>query len=77
LKQIVQAGRVHGDYSTFNILWHDGKAVVIDFPQVMEFKNSPHAHSFLTRDVRSLCRSFRRHGVEADEAKLLREIRAG
>jgi RIO kinase 1 len=77
LKQIVQAGRVHGDYSTFNILWHEGKAVVIDFPQVMEFKNSPHAHAFLTRDVRSLCRSFRRHGVEADEAKLLREIRAG
>jgi len=31
LKLIVRSGRVHGDYSTYNILWHDEKAVVIDF----------------------------------------------
>src|SRR5215510_1566815 len=29
LKLIVKSGRVHGDYSTFNILWHKEKAVVI------------------------------------------------
>ena len=77
LKLIVRAGRVHGDYSTFNILWHDEKAVVIDFPQVMVFKNNRNAMAFLTRDVRSLCKSFRKHGVNADEVKLLREVRAG
>src|SRR5215216_8164466 len=43
LKRIVRSGRVHGDYSTFNLLWHNEKAVVIDFPQVMDFKNSPNA----------------------------------
>jgi RIO kinase 1 len=77
LKLIVRSGRVHGDYSAFNILWHNEKAVVIDFPQVIEFKNNPNAVAFFERDVRSLCRSFRKQGVNADEVKVLREVRAG
>jgi RIO kinase 1 len=76
LKRIVRAGRVHGDYSTFNILWHEGQAVVIDFPQVMEFKNNPNAQAFLTRDVQSLCKSFRKQGIHANEGHVLREVRA-
>jgi len=74
LKRIVKSGRVHGDYSTFNILWHNGTAVVIDFPQVMELKHNPNAKAFLERDVRSLCRSFQKQGIHADENKLIREI---
>jgi len=75
LKRIVASGRVHGDYSTFNILWHNEKAVVIDFPQVMEFKHNPNAQAFLERDIHSLCKSFMKQGVNADEAKIRREIR--
>jgi len=77
LKRIVRSGRVHGDYSTFNILWQDEKAVVIDFPQVMEYKNNPNANAFLERDVHSLCKSFMKQGVNADGIKLLREVRVG
>jgi RIO kinase 1 len=77
LKLIVRSGRVHGDYSTFNILWHKERAVVIDFPQVIEFKNNLNAHAFLVRDVRSLCKSFRKQGVKADEEIVVREVRAG
>src|SRR6266498_4669734 len=76
LKLIVRSGRVHGDYSTFNILWHKEKAVIIDFPQVMEFKKNPNARAFLERDVHSLCKSFKKQGVKADEGKVLREVRA-
>ena len=76
LKLIARSGRVHGDYSTFNILWHNEKAIVIDFPQVIEFKNNPNANAFLERDVRSLCRSFMKQGVNTDEANVLREVRA-
>ena len=76
LTRIVKAGRVHGDYSTFNILWHREQAVVIDFPQVMEFRNNRNALAFLERDVRTLCKSFRKQGVRADEGKVLREVRA-
>lgn len=74
LKRIVESGRVHGDYSTFNILWHNQKAVVIDFPQVMELKHNPNATAFLERDVHSLCKSFRKQGVHADEMIVLREV---
>ena len=77
LNLIVSSGRVHGDYSTFNILWHNERAVVIDFPQVMELKNNPNADGFLIRDVHSLCKSFKKQGVMADEVKVLREVRAG
>ena len=77
LKLIVKSGRVHGDYSSFNILWHNEKAVVIDFPQVMEFKHNPNANAFLERDVHSLCKSFIRQGVIADEGKVLREVQTG
>jgi len=77
LKRIVDSGRVHGDYSTFNILWNNEKAVVIDFPQVIEFKHNPNANAFLERDVHSLCKSFLRQGVKADEVNVLREVRAG
>lgn len=34
-------GKVHGDYSTFNLLWWEGKAAVIDFPQVVEWDKNP------------------------------------
>lgn len=76
LKRIVNSGRVHGDYSTFNILWHNEKAVVIDFPQVMELNQNRNAVAFLTRDVHSLCKSFTKQGIRADEAKVLAEVRA-
>ena len=77
LKRIVESGRVHGDYSAFNLLWQDNRAVVIDFPQVMDFKNSPNAQAFLERDVHSLCKSFLKQGIRADEGDILREVRAG
>lgn len=76
LKRIVRSGRVHGDYSTFNILWHQQQVVVIDFPQVMEFKNNRNAKAFLERDIHSLCKSFMKQGVKADQAEVLREVRA-
>ena len=76
LKRIVATGRVHGDYSTFNLLWHNAETVVIDFPQVLEFSHNPNANAFLTRDVRSLCKSFMKQGVHADEEKVLIEVRA-
>lgn len=77
LKRIVSSGRIHGDYSAFNILWHKAKAIVIDFPQVIEFKNNPNAKAFLERDVRSLCKSFRKQGIQTHEGNVLREVRAG
>jgi RIO kinase 1 len=77
LRFIMRAGRVHGDYSTFNILWHNGKAIVIDFPQVIEIRHNPNAAGLLERDIRSLCRSFSKQGVKTDESRVFQETRAG
>jgi RIO kinase 1 len=75
LKLILRAGRVHGDYSSYNILWHERRAIIIDFPQVIEFQNNPNAADFLARDVRSLCKSFRKQGIKAAEETVLKEVR--
>jgi len=42
---------------------------------VIEYKNNPNAGVFLERDVRSLCKSFLKQGVKAEEGKILREVR--
>lgn len=72
LFRIVAAGRVHGDYSGYNILWHDSKAVVIDLPQVVEIFHNHNARELLLRDVHSLCASFERHGLRPDAEQLFR-----
>ncbi len=74
LCRITAAGRVHGDYSGYNILWHRGHAVVIDLPQVVEIYHNHNAHDLLLRDVLSLCASFERHGLRPDADKLFRDV---
>jgi RIO kinase 1 len=67
-------GLVHGDLSAHNILYWDGKATIIDFPQaVVPFVN-PHAYEFLVRDVKRVCEYFSRYGIESDHDALTKEI---
>ena len=40
---------VHGDLSEYNILWHDGRPVIIDVSQSVE-----HAHPFATEFLRKV-----------------------
>lgn len=75
LTRLLSLGLVHGDLSTFNILWWQGEVVLIDLPQVVEVERNPHAADLLERDARSLCSSFRPFGIEADPAQLLLEAR--
>ena len=72
---ILGAGRVHGDYSTFNILWWQERCVVIDFPQVVLVQENPSANMILERDVAGLCRSFGHFGLHPDPVETLKEVR--
>lgn len=76
LEKIVLTGRVHGDYSSYNILWHKGKAIVIDFPQVINFISNNSAKELLRRDVSSLFKSFKKYRVDifADEEKVYNKL---
>lgn len=57
---------VHADLSPFNVLVHEGRPVLIDFPQAVDPRSNPNARSLLFRDVENVCRWAVRHGIEAD-----------
>jgi RIO kinase 1 len=59
-----ERGWVHGDLSAYNILWHDGRAVFIDFPQIMKLGDNPHAEKILQRDLTRVAEYFHRCGLD-------------
>jgi RIO kinase 1 len=68
-------GKVHGDLSTYNLLWWQGKVVLIDFPQMVDLAENSEGEKLLERDIANLCRSFRRHGIRADAQQVLATVR--
>lgn len=74
LESIVLTGRIHGDFSAFNLLWHNGKAIVIDFPQIVSISSNTAAKELLYRDIVSLCKSFKRHKIQTDPDKIFNRI---
>ena len=76
-RRLRELGKVHGDLSTYNLLWWRGSVVAIDFPQLVEMAENGDAAALLERDIRNLCRSFRRLGVRADPAETLRRVNRG
>lgn len=71
---ILAQGKVHGDYSTFNLLWWDDSIVVIDFPQMVEFDKNPKAREILERDVNGLCRTFGHLGLHPKGPEVMRRV---
>ena len=45
-------GKVHGDYSTYNLLYWQDKVIIIDVPQMVNIEENPNAKELLERDVR-------------------------
>ncbi|GEM48887.1 RIO1 family regulatory kinase/ATPase domain-containing protein [Deinococcus cellulosilyticus] len=74
LMGFAKLGRVHGDFSTFNLLWHEGKVYAIDFPQMIRFRENPQAEILLRRDIRGLLKTFHKLGIVAEEEALYREV---
>lgn len=74
LCRLTELGLVHGDYSTYNLLWHDGAVRVIDVPQMMMLEGNRNGVMLLERDLRSLATSFRRLGVAVDEGALRTQV---
>ena len=72
---MLRAGIVHGDLSAWNLLWHHGRVVVIDLPQAVEVRWSPHAATLFSRDVRSLTSSLRGMGLELDADRVEADLR--
>ncbi|MEZ4607308.1 MAG: RIO1 family regulatory kinase/ATPase [Deinococcales bacterium] len=64
LQALFKLGKVHGDYSAFNLLWHQQKIILIDLPQMVNIEENSEALKLLEQDTRSLCASFKSMGLE-------------
>ena len=69
-KMYHQCKLVHGDLSEFNLLYHEGKAQVIDVSQSVEHDH-PHALEFLRKDIHNVNEFFRKKKVNVLTVKEL------
>ena len=56
VKQMLLHNRVHGDLSPYNLLWHQGRAWIIDLPQMCDPRENPNARVLFTRDLENVWR---------------------
>ena len=75
LASLWRLGVVHGDYSTYNLLWWQGEVVVIDLPQAVD-RSHPEARTLLRRDVANLCDTFAVMGASTDVDTVLAAVTA-
>lgn len=67
-------GWAHGDLSPYNILYHRGRIVLIDFPQVTDCRENPRARAIFERDIERVTAYFERFGHAVDARQLAREL---
>lgn len=66
--------RVHADLSAYNILYWQGKATIIDFPQAVFALSNHNAYAFLLRDLTRLCQYFERYGIRAEAGAMTQDL---
>ena len=71
---LLALGWVHGDLSEYNILYHHGRIVLIDFPQVADCRNNPKARALFGRDIERVSRYFERSGHATDPRQLASDL---
>jgi RIO kinase 1 len=74
LRAMSSVGVVHGDLSTYNILWWRGRLVVIDLPQAVDATTNVYAPELLQRDVNNVADWFGRQRVPIDADELYGEL---
>jgi RIO kinase 1 len=74
LELLLGLGWVHGDLSAHNLLYHRGRVVWIDFPQVVAARDNPNARTFFERDVERIAQYFGRAGVHVPAQRLVHQL---
>lgn len=67
---LLDAKRIHGDLSAYNILYWEGDITLIDFPQVVNPDGNRSAFKIFERDVVRVCDYFAKQGVRTDGHQL-------
>ena len=68
-----EAGLVHGDLSSYNILIQDNEPVIIDISQGMT-KDHPIAEELLNRDIDNIVKDFKKLGIKVSSEEIKSEI---
>ena len=68
-----KANMVHGDFSPYNIMWHDDGPVVIDVGQSV-VQSHPKSQEFLVRDVTRLVEWANKNGLDVDLAEAMYDV---
>jgi RIO kinase 1 len=71
---LAQRGWAHGDLSPYNVLLHEQRLVIIDWPQIVDIIGNPRGFEFLQRDTANMCRWFVQRGLEVDEGELFGDL---
>ncbi len=61
---------VHGDLSPYNVMLHDDRTIIIDFPQAVDPRLNEHGSTLLHRDIDRICAWAKKHGVERPAGKI-------
>jgi RIO kinase 1 len=71
---MLQEGLIHGDLSAYNMLYWEGRIIIIDFPQVTDLYANENAYFILERDIRRTCEYFAGQGVACDSENITAEL---
>lgn len=74
IELMLEHGYIHGDLSPYNILYHNGQIVLIDFPQVVETSTNYSAAFILERDVTRVCEYFVLQGVDCNAREIVQRM---
>ena len=73
MRKMYKAKLIHGDLSEYNILVWDNLPWIIDVGQAVPLTH-PLAYELLARDIKNMCRVFKKLGVEMTPKDLASEI---
>ena len=74
IELLLQHHLIHGDLSAYNILYWQGRVVIIDFPQITDSLANSKADAILRRDITRVCEYFGRQGVSSDPDAIMRDL---
>lgn len=70
----LQLNIVHGDLSPYNVLYWQGEAKIIDFPQAVDPRTNWNAFTLLERDIENICRHMERYGLSYDGKRIAERL---
>jgi RIO kinase 1 len=76
MTRLAVRGWAHGDLSPYNVLLHEDRLVLIDWPQIVDIIGNPQGPEFLARDCHNMCAWFTSRGMVVDEGELFGELMA-